>query len=249
MNGAWYPWGRGAPGHSPSAYRNAWRRIVRIFRLEGATNVLWVWCPNQNFSGRFPFRQYYPGDKWVDWAGLDGFNWARSPRWQSFDEIFAGSYNAMLAITAKPIMIAETGSWERRGDKASWVSNALERELPAYDHVRALVWWSVKDPRGDLRVDSSVPALHALRSALSLPHYAATREDVLATPEQLSNASALPLSGPRGSVTVRVRRELHDNYVWFGVAAIGVCLLSLIVMLTKSRQRKPTTASGQDASL
>lgn len=66
MNGGWYPWGRGANGNTPQIYKDAWRRVVDAFRAAGADNALWVWGPNQNFSGRFPFAQFYPGDQWVD---------------------------------------------------------------------------------------------------------------------------------------------------------------------------------------
>ena len=43
MNGYWYPWSRG-----PRAYRWAWRRIVRLFRVAGARNVRFVWSVNAN---------------------------------------------------------------------------------------------------------------------------------------------------------------------------------------------------------
>lgn len=242
MNGAWYPWGRGTNGNTPRLYIAAWRHLVRIFRASGADNVIWVWAPNQNFSGRFPFRQYYPGDRWVDWVGLDGFNWARSPRWQSFTEIFAGSYNAMIGMTAKPMMVAETGSWEHGGSKAEWVTNALTRELPMYDHVRALVWWSVEDPRGDLRIDSSSPALGALRAAVSSPRYSGTREQLLSTPPTLATAAPVAVAGRHISVSQRFRRELKAHSGWIGAGLLGACLLAMLLAVAIARYRRPRSA-------
>jgi hypothetical protein len=244
MNGDWYPWGRGANGNTPAFYVAAWRHIVRIFRAYGAGNVKWVWVPNQNFSGRFPFRAYYPGDRWVDWVGLDGFNWARSPRWQSFTGIFAGSYNAMVRLTSKPIIVAETGSWEHGGSKAKWLRNALDSELPKFKHVRALVWWSVKDPRGDLRVDSSSPALRALRSAVESPRYAATREQLLATPERLSGSAPLVISHPQRTTAQRIRRELKDNPGLIGITLLAGCLLVLALAVGIARRRRLTARHG-----
>ena len=51
MNGTWYPW-----SHDPVAYRRAWRRIVRLFRSEGADNVRFVWSPNPSLY--LPFRTW-----------------------------------------------------------------------------------------------------------------------------------------------------------------------------------------------
>jgi len=249
MNGAWYPWGRGSNGNTPSLYKAAWRHIVRAFRSAGAHNVNWVWGPNQNFSGRFPFRQYYPGDGWVDWVGLDGFNWARSPRWQSFDEIFAGSYNSVIELTSKPVMIVETGSWEEGGSKAVWVDSALNRELPRYKHVRAFLWWSVDDPRGDLRVESSPAALRTLRDALQSPPYQVSREELLATPAQLPEGSPVPVAGRKLTVGQHVRRELKDNYLWFGGGALAVFLILLALVLFRARRRRPAVPPTQDATL
>jgi hypothetical protein len=245
MNGGWYPWGRGVNGDTPRIYKEAWWRIVRIFEAAGADNVRWVWCPNENSSGRFPFRQYYPGDRWVDWVGLDGFNWLRSPHWQSFGEIFSSSYNSLVGFTDRPVMIAETGSWETGGSKAAWVSDALRRELPEFGHVRALLWWSVDDSRGDLRVDSSAAALAALRSALQSPRYAATRSELIEAPARLGAATPVPVSGEGGFSIDRVKRTLRSNYVWIGVVALAASMLVLAGVLIGARRARQKRAMAR----
>jgi hypothetical protein len=54
----------------------AWRRTVDLFRAEGVTNVAWVWNPITQEAtlngGDFP--PFYPGDDYVDWAGLDMYD-------------------------------------------------------------------------------------------------------------------------------------------------------------------------------
>ena len=84
MNGNWYPWDgthNNDPGTTdgPSKYIQAWRRIHDIFVRAGATNVVWVWEPNNesvpNASWN-SFASYYPGDSYVDWVGVDGYNWS-----------------------------------------------------------------------------------------------------------------------------------------------------------------------------
>ena len=57
-----------------------------------------------------PFKDVYPGDAYVDWVALDGYNWgALRIGWQTFSQVFGDSYNALVALTSKPIMICE--SW------------------------------------------------------------------------------------------------------------------------------------------
>ena len=74
----------------PSDYVAAWRRVVDIFRAQGATNVSWVWnLMAYTFApgGRDP-EPYYPGNSYVDWMAADGYNWFGSNHvigpWRSF---------------------------------------------------------------------------------------------------------------------------------------------------------------------
>ena len=94
MNGMWYPWCGPVNGNSPAQFRAAWRRIHTIFRREGATNVTWVWSPaHRSYPGTYQNRieAYYPGDAYVDWIGLSGFNWGTSRpglRWTTFADVY-----------------------------------------------------------------------------------------------------------------------------------------------------------------
>lgn len=181
MNGDWFPWG----GH-PAAYKAAWRHIVRVFHRAGADKVRWVWTPYVNSrNGQLPFASYYPGEKWVDWAGLDVINWGSAYPWRTFIEIIGDSYRQLRALTAKPIILAETGSGEQGGSKAQWVSTMLCENIPRMKQVRAVAFWSKQDPRGDLRINSSSAALEALRGALHRPLYGASRWALLRTPARL----------------------------------------------------------------
>jgi membrane-bound metal-dependent hydrolase YbcI (DUF457 family) len=182
MNGAWYPWGE---EHSANAYKFAWRHIVNVFRMLGAKNVRWVWSPYVSNGGHLLFERYFPGDRWVDWVGLDGFNWGSSRAWQSFGRIFANSYRLLSRMTSRPIMIPETGSTEDGGDKAEWVSMALERELPRFPRIRALVWFSGQFHSVEARVDSSESAIAALRGAIGSPLFQADRDFLLSTSRRL----------------------------------------------------------------
>ncbi len=179
MNGAWYPWGK---GHPAKAYKLAWRHIVDVFRALGANNVTWVWSPYVSNGGHLLFERYFPGDRWVDWVGVDGFNWGARRAWQSFSAIFANSYRMLSRMTSLPIMIPETGSTEEGGNKAEWISRAVGRELPRFPRIRALVWFSDRFHTVEARVDSSESALAALRSAMSSTLFQVDRESFLLSP-------------------------------------------------------------------
>src|SRR5438477_654456 len=81
----------GCGGHDPARYIAAWRRIHDRFVAAGATNVVWVWAPNvTDVEGGPETMAYYPGDAYVDWTGVDGYNWGTSDpsfAWQSFKEV------------------------------------------------------------------------------------------------------------------------------------------------------------------
>jgi hypothetical protein len=151
-------------GNTPARFVRAWRHVVRIFRRAHATNVKWVWSPNVACGGKCPFNAYYPGDKWVDWVGLDGYNYAAVDgiRWYSFDRIFGGSYKALLHLSHKPMMVAETASSGTGAEKAAWIRGMGRALARRFHRIRALVWFNrVKETNWD--VDSSRASLLAFR--------------------------------------------------------------------------------------
>ncbi len=250
MNGGWYPWGIGH-GYSPATYVAAWRHLVRLFRRAGADNVQWVWAPNVNEQGGFPislpfvgtgsshpfpFRQFFPGDRWVDWVGLDGFNWGKGGKWQSFTEIFGSSYDTMIQLSSRPMIVAETASNETPGDKAAWMTSALDREIPRFRRVKAVVWFNEAFSGVNARIDSSARTLAAFRKAIASPQYDLTRSELLATPAiQPTGAPAPspPSSGfGRPSLVDRfwfqVRR--HRPWSFLAIAALGIVTAAAIIL-------------------
>src|SRR5207245_1955691 len=128
------------------SYIAAWRHIHDIFTAAGATNVQWVWCPNAEPDGSLPLEALYPGDAYVDWLGLDGFNRV-AEGWASFSTIFGTSYRRLTAMTSKPVIIAETSSSEALPgmgvSKAQWIESALTQEIPtSFPRVEVLIWYN-----------------------------------------------------------------------------------------------------------
>jgi beta-mannanase len=110
MNGWWYPWG--SPWTKPSTFIAAWRHIHDIFAAEGVGNVIWSWDPSHQYAqfkaGKVASSasEWYPGSRYVDWVGLDGY---LNPG-QNFKEIFTRQLASIRSVAkSKPIYLAETG--------------------------------------------------------------------------------------------------------------------------------------------
>lgn len=159
MNGTWqFPWSANLNGNNAADYVAAWRHVHDIFAQVGATNVTWVWCGNISDDRTTPLNQLYPGDAYVDWLALDGYNWytRQAMPWLSFSQVFSGtptqkqmrdSYTEITSLSpSKPLMIAEFATVEL-GDggaaKAAWISSALTSEIPThYPKIKAIVYFN-----------------------------------------------------------------------------------------------------------
>lgn len=177
MNGNWYPW-----GWQPRSYVAAWRHIHTVFQRAGAKNVQWVWCPNTEWGDpRSKFRQYYPGNQYVNWTCLDAYNNPGRKGWLPLSMLIYNSYRDMVAITSKPIMLGEISSGEATPveaqaglSKAQWIIDALDDVIPTMPHIKAFIWFNENKQRNgnyDYRIESSKSAQHAFARAVSIPYY------------------------------------------------------------------------------
>jgi mannan endo-1,4-beta-mannosidase len=152
MNGDWFPWAENANGNQPDDYILAWRHVHDIFAQVGATNATWVWCPYVNSKPELgPLARYYPGDEYVDWTSLDGFNWANNgvnPQpWTSFDKIFGPSYRTIVNKLApgKPMLLGEMASGGGGRAKAAWIDDMFKQLRDKYRRIRGLIWFEQID--------------------------------------------------------------------------------------------------------
>jgi beta-mannanase len=65
---------------NPTDFVNAWKHVVDVFRAQDVSNVKWVWTVNwaDDPDGTINFREYYPGDSYVDWVGIDMYQFDRN---------------------------------------------------------------------------------------------------------------------------------------------------------------------------
>lgn len=166
MNGRAYPWSIGVNGNTGRHYVDAWRRIVRIFREEGADNVRFVWCPLVPGPETSPLQRSFPGDAFVSFVGMDGYNAGNEADWGgwlSFTQVFGPLYRRLRRLSRRPVIIAETGCAEGGGSKPTWIRSAFLRQLPdRFPAVRAVVWFNERR-EADWRLESSDESLTAAR--------------------------------------------------------------------------------------
>lgn len=202
MNGDWTSWSGTANGNQPEDYIPAWRHIHDIFVQEGATNVQWVWSPNQDNTlaeAQNTFDTYYPGDAYVDYVGINGYNWGTmystpnwSSSWKSFTETFQFNYDVAVSRTSKPVMISETASTAvgenaQNGGKALWITDAFAQLPVRFPRIVSLTWFNI-NKETDWRVESSAESMQAFRAAVQGPDAVAPAV-AITSPAQGSNIS------------------------------------------------------------
>lgn len=187
MNGDWqFPWSEQINGNQPGDYVKMWRHVHDIFTQQGVTNVSWVWCPNVSGGTTVPMSGLYPGDAYVDWTCLDGYN--KYTTWLNFEQVFnaAGinwlgqSYNEITNLApGKPLMLGEFASQEA-GDggakKAAWLQDMLLTQLPAkFPKIKAVVYfnWNDGSTANSFPIESSPAATDAFKQGISASVYPA----------------------------------------------------------------------------
>ena len=78
FNGGWFPWAANGQASNFVAY---WRQIVDAMRSVAGANFKFEWNPTLGDLGDGNLAQYYPGDHYVDYVGVDVYDqsWAEYP--------------------------------------------------------------------------------------------------------------------------------------------------------------------------
>lgn len=193
FNGNWYVWSGNKNGREhggPAKVVAVWKYVVDKFKEAGADNVKWLWVPHGpstdlSTESWNQLSNYWPGDDYVDWVGLDAYNfypqdpWGGQRPYRDFDNCFKAIYDSCVVLTDKPIMIAEfgTGEFEYEGlTKADWVIEAFTKIKTEYPRIKLFTWFHIKKEL-DWRVNSSPEALEAFKKAMEDPYFIANPED------------------------------------------------------------------------
>jgi Glycosyl hydrolase family 26/HYDIN/CFA65/VesB-like, Ig-like domain len=221
MNGAWYSWGR------DPHYVDAWRHFHDVVVEEGATNVTWAWIVNTIWSdtGSDP-RPYYPGDQYVDWVGMDAYNWGRNPIqpdiWLSPEQAIDPTLQVLEAVApTKPVALTEVASSEYGGNKASWIRDFLGSYLPNHPNIKSMFWfnWNILEEgqRYDWPIESSASAEQAFRDGIQSSEYLSQRPPLTA----LAKVPMPFWAGPATPIGAGPGPTLLGDGIWRPAAEIG----------------------------
>jgi hypothetical protein len=172
MNGDWYPWGGPVNGNSGAKYIAAWKHIHDVFAARGATNVKFVWCVNNDSvpnTSANAISAYWPGDAYVDYASMDGYNAGNTQSWSSwrpFADVFGSAYGKVAGLTSKPIFIAETSSVESGGSKAQWIADMFSVIRTKFPRLVGVCWFDA-NLDSDWRIETSSASTAAFHNAVA----------------------------------------------------------------------------------
>jgi hypothetical protein len=186
MNGNWSPWG--SRFNRPEEYVAAYQRVVNIFRETVVTNVTWVWSPN-SIRKAGEADPFYPGDEYVDWIGISGFNWGGLrpyQKWRTFEEVFGPSLMDFRKYH-KPIILAEIGSVESRAEaaaKAGWITDMFAKIKLQYPEIGMMVWTNaISFNEFDWRIETSILAQEAFQKSIQDSYFNSTIRSNIKKPE------------------------------------------------------------------
>lgn len=247
-NGNWYDWAIGDSNvNNNQTYIAAYRHVVDIFRQVGANKVKFIWNINAGSSGAgTSFTGHYPGDAYVDYVAIDGYNWGNTQSWgstwQSFDSIFASPYQALSSIN-KPIFITEFSCTEKGGNKAQWITETFNTIRAKYPRIK-LVSWFGENKEQDWRINSSSAALAAFRAALkggtsSVPSPSPSQVVQQPSPSP-SQGSTVPSQAPvSGAADVKVNTtasgSINQTYTITPAGGNAIDLSKLKIQYTFSK--------------
>jgi mannan endo-1,4-beta-mannosidase len=165
MNGDWS--GFGYPSVRPATFVAAYRHVYGVFQQVGAEDVTWVWAVDVLQAGATSPDPYFPGNEYVDWVGIDGYDWTGT---LTFQQRFDPTLAEVRRLSTKPVLISET-SVLPTANAARQVTSWLTGIEAA--HLLGLVWFDVnkthsaaKADKHDWRLQDDPAGLAAFRAVV-----------------------------------------------------------------------------------
>jgi hypothetical protein len=149
-------------GQNPQDFIGAWRHYVDIFRSVNVTNAIFMWNPNFADFGPHHYTEYYPGDEYVDWVGVDIYQYEPSSHPAGMLQTVYNDYSAR-----KPIAVAEWGTnWLNQhfsdSDRARFVSEFFDA-VESMPRIKMVNYWYYQDFKFDETNQPSTAATYADR--------------------------------------------------------------------------------------
>ncbi len=188
MNLSRYHWGtekKDFGKDSPEIYQKMVRYIIGIFENLSVTNTLWAFCPYARSlpdTDTAPWNSadyYYPGDRYIDILGMDGYNYGFGKtkqkhgwdsQWESFEIIFKPIYEKLKRIaSSKPLIVFETGCIREGGNQLKWFADAVETARK-WD-LTGIIWFQGKKEMDmTLTLPQNSPVVESFTKTPKSPH-------------------------------------------------------------------------------
>lgn len=146
-------------GFSKQYYAKSFQRIHSLFQEEGATNAIFVWTYEPT-GGNEPYMDFYPGDAYVDWWGIDLFG-------LTFSDDKANALTTQFIKDAgthgKPVIFPESAPAGFNLDSQTtwneWFAPYFQL-MKEYSHVKGFCYTNhdfigTAEGWGDMRIDQS----------------------------------------------------------------------------------------------
>ncbi len=166
MNGNWDSWdgynSNNKQINTPASIISAWRHMHDIF--SSATNIKFAWAVNNDSVPDIAANAigvYYPGDAYVDYVGIDGFNFGNP--WQSPAQVFDSAISK-VAVYNKPIYIFSTAV-VAHSQKAAWIKD-FGSYLKSQSKIAGWVWFNQNGADGNWVINSDSASLAAFKIIL-----------------------------------------------------------------------------------
>lgn len=167
-------WGFGTSRYNTAEnFKKAWVHVHDLFA--DAPNVKWGLAYNNVSIPQDPnntFENLYPGPLYVDYVGVDGFNWQEDGQWQTLADTLATTTHELVQFN-KPIYLFSIGTGEDTAGnpalKAQWISD-LFAWIKAHHEVNGFVWFNedkLNQGEKNWLLDSNTQALEAFKAGLA----------------------------------------------------------------------------------
>jgi mannan endo-1,4-beta-mannosidase len=117
------------------AFVASWRHVHDVIVGQGLDSTRLAWdfsvnagdadtngCDDWNPTRGVGLMEHlFPGDAYVDWVGIDGYNWGGG---SSPAQVFGTTASRLRAISSRPLAVDEVGTWDNATyPKAQWIND------------------------------------------------------------------------------------------------------------------------------
>lgn len=193
------------PDMGSTDFIDVWMRIHNIFQQENVTNVAWVW--NTVNPSQFGYMDWYPGDNYVDWWGINYFTLGQI---NSGDDFLNDA-----AFHNKPVMICESSPIQNGGttNASNWDNWFIPyfNKIKSTAHLKAFIY--ISDPWNKPGFFDDWPDSRIDQNETIRQNYAQETEDLtyIHMPEYQANPGDVGL--PVSLISFDVFTRQADNLV------------------------------------